>query len=319
MRRRLLRAGALVTIAVLAAGEVVARQLTARRLPDPTDHPAQHGLQYEEVLFRSRDGLPLRGWWLPAKTPRATLIVAPGLNGSLDSDLRYVPPLVDLQFNVLIFDFRGHGRSAGEVVSLGYNEVMDLRGALDWLEGCGLAGNVGLLGFSMGAAIALTTAARDSRIRAIVADSPFVRLHPVVTTAMLARGVPRGIADVLGWIGLWRAGIRAGGPLSLAEPDRWAADITQPVLLMHGGSDRLVSEVAIRRFAAKLAGPHEIWFVPEAGHRELDLVRPGEYLERIAEWFQRFLVGPGAHDSNDEEHRREFPDSSLGRTFRAHG
>lgn len=288
----LLLAGGFGGLAALAAGELVARRLTARRQPDPPDHPRHHGLVYEEANFSSRDGLELCGWWLPAPNPRATVILAPGQEGSLDPDLRYAPPLVDQRFNVLIFDFRGHGRSAGQAVTLGYSEVMDLRGALDWLETRGVPA-VGVLGFSMGAAVALTAAAHDPRIRAVVADSPFTRLAAVVAAGLRAHGAPAPLALPLARLALWRAGWRLHAALALAEPARWAALISQPVLLMHGGRDRFVPAAAIRGLAETLAGPCRVWSVPEADHRELDLVRPDEYLEQVVGWFRRYLSKPG--------------------------
>lgn len=279
-------------LAWLAAGEVMAQRLTARRRPDPANHPARYGLTHEEVGFLSRDGLVLRGWWLPTEEPRGTVIVAPGQEGSLDADLRYAPPLVDQGFNVFIFDFRGHGRSAGSAVTFGYGEVMDLRGALDWLEARGQQG-IGVLGLSMGAAVALTTAAHDRRIRAVVADSPFARLVDVVAAGLLDRAVPGPLTAPLARLALWRASRRLGAALTVAEPARWADQVEQPVLLLHGGRDRFVPAAAIHALATALAGPHEVWAVPEADHRELDLLRPGEYLERVVGWFQRFLSPAG--------------------------
>ncbi|HBY98181.1 MAG TPA: hypothetical protein DEP84_30265, partial [Chloroflexi bacterium] len=81
-----------------------------------------------------------------------------------------------------------------------------------------------------------------------------------------------------------------GAALSVAEPARWAPQVEQPVLLMHGGRDRFVPAAAVHRLADSLAGPHEVWSVPEADHRQLDQIQPGEYLERVVGWFERFLV-----------------------------
>jgi hypothetical protein len=61
---------AVVILIAGAAGLYGSRQIIKRRTPDVQTDPADYGLSYEEVAFQSRDGLTLRGWFIPVKEPR---------------------------------------------------------------------------------------------------------------------------------------------------------------------------------------------------------------------------------------------------------
>src|SRR5260221_11098972 len=171
-----------------------ASRLMRRRRPDPEDPPSNYGLDFEEISFISRDHIKIVGWWIPAPDAVGTIVVCSGQNGSMDGDTKQIPPLHEAGFNVLMFDFRAHGRSEGDCGTMGMSEKADLLGGLDYLGDVRGINQVGVLGFSMGAATALITAALSDRICAVVADSSFGRLKHTLTACATSRGIPRFIA-----------------------------------------------------------------------------------------------------------------------------
>ncbi|MDH4137348.1 MAG: hypothetical protein OEW09_11640, partial [Anaerolineae bacterium] len=71
----------LLAVIVLIIGAISlhgSSQIIRRRVPDPPSDPAQYGLAYEEVTFPSRDGLTLRGWFIPAPEARGTVVFCHG-------------------------------------------------------------------------------------------------------------------------------------------------------------------------------------------------------------------------------------------------
>jgi pimeloyl-ACP methyl ester carboxylesterase len=77
-------------------------------------------------------------------------------------------------YRVMLVDLRGHGASTGDIFSGGKYESADLKQLLDYLiaqRGCD--GKVGVLGISFGADLGLLWAARDSRVRTVVAIAPY--------------------------------------------------------------------------------------------------------------------------------------------------
>ena len=207
-------------------------------------------------------------------------------------------PLHKAGYNVLMFDFRAHGRSAGNTVTFGMYEKEDLLGALDYLvDVCGIQ-KVGLYGFSMGAATALITAALSDRVVCLVVDSPFGRLTRSIAGWWRRRGVPIPLArEIARWI-LMMATIRTAGRIDQTDPVRWTVHIgPRPVLYIFGSRDPYVSKREIRRMVSLTAGPTSVWIAERAGHRGAYAQNPDEYNRRVLEWFDRFLVSPLAEKS----------------------
>jgi fermentation-respiration switch protein FrsA (DUF1100 family) len=283
-------------LAALAGGAIgalafySARQLTRRRTPDAPSTPADLGLAGEPVAFPSRDGLTLRGWFIPAASPRGTVIFCHGHAGSMDPDLQYAPAFHRRGYNVLAFDFRAHGRSEGETVSMGALERLDLLGAVDWLSRQGID-RAGVLGFSMGGRVAIRTAPETEAIVAVVSDGGPATLLEAVSAGARERGLPAFLSDPATRLALWLAGRQAGCDLAEADAARWVARLSpRALMLIHGGRDPYVSTRAVRGLFAAAGEPKELWIVPQAGHRQVDRLRPEEYRERVIGFFDRHLA-----------------------------
>lgn len=251
--------------------------------------PPDYGLPYESVSFSTPDAITLKGWWIPAIVPRATLVFCHGYAGSKAPDLKYVPALREHGYSVLLFDFRAHGESAGTRTSLVCNERQDLLAAIAFLQQHGIH-QVGLIGFSMGAAVAIATAPLSTAVSAVVADSAFAELRTIVAQNLRRRGCPSPIATLWTALILQVASRYFGCNVFHSDPIRWVGRVSpRPLLIIHGGRDRdvPVSE-AIRLY--ELAGlPKELWVVDEAEHRCADQVRPEEYMPRILAFFDAWL------------------------------
>ena len=125
-------------------------------------------LAIEKVNFLSRDGLQLYGWFLKGeKQPVVILLHGLGATSlSMSDQARF---LQKAGYNVLMFDFRAHGDSQGDTIT-GTMEHNDILGALDYLasradvDAC----QVGILGVSYGAVIALHAASQTAAIKAVV-------------------------------------------------------------------------------------------------------------------------------------------------------
>lgn len=293
--------GGTLALSVLALAYAATVPLMRRREPDPPDTPANHDLPGEEVQFTSRDGLWLGGWWIPAAgDTRGTVVLCPGQNGSLDKDIPQAVPLQRAGFNVLLFDFRAHGRSQGSLVTLGALEQADLFGALDYLERERGVGQAGVLGFSMGAGVALLVAAQDARVAALVVDGAFPRLVSLLQSYLRLRGVPGPLAGGFAQIVLWVAALRAQYEIHHADPITLADRISAPTLFVHGERDPFVRTDEVRALAARVAGPAEVWSLADCGHREANKRHPDEYNQRVVSWFARHLAnGEGTLSQRD--------------------
>jgi pimeloyl-ACP methyl ester carboxylesterase len=135
--------------------------------------PRDLKMDYEDVWFKTADGLTLRGWYIPcAKETQKTLIL---LHGYPADKGNILPALAFLHvdFNLLLFDFRYLGKSEGSYSTAGAKEVEDLLAAIQFLKGRGVK-EVGVWGFSMGGAVALM--AMNPEIRAVISESSYASL-----------------------------------------------------------------------------------------------------------------------------------------------
>ena len=196
---RFLRRGLLVVAGLLAAlvfGVLpywLAGRLTLGqyRYPDRENAgltPASFQLPFQDVSFRTGDGLTLKGWWVPAPEDRGTVVLVHGLNRSRIEMVRKVPFLHGLGWNALLFDLRHHGDSDGSVSGMGWIEKDDVKAAIAEARGRS-SGRVVLWGVSLGAASVVLAAAEDPGVGGVVADSSFRSLRDtVVHHAALFRG-----------------------------------------------------------------------------------------------------------------------------------
>ncbi|CAG0935813.1 hypothetical protein TFLX_04663 [Thermoflexales bacterium] len=263
--------------------------LLARRPPDEADSPANYGLTAEAAEFRSGDGVTLRGWYIPCATSTKTIIICSGANGSLDADVHVAPWLHEAGFNVLLFNWRAHDQSEGEVVTLGFNERYDLIAAVEFAKSKGAA-RIGALGFSMGGTVALATAAVYADILAIVADSPFVYVLSAVAGGLIERGAPEGLSYLLARLFVITACLRTRLNLFDIDLVRWVHRVApRPLLLIFGAQDVIVPGSEVNLLFARAGDPKEVWRVPEAAHRNIHTLRPAEYRRRVLEFFNAHL------------------------------
>jgi uncharacterized protein len=293
----LLMLGGLLGLALLAIVGIaawIAHQMTIVERVPVYDHPTWHGLVYEDVEFASRyDRIPLRGWYLPATPDTRCIILLQGelhhRNSPGIGALELGKALVQHGFSVLLYDYRGRGESGGRRSSAGDREQWGALGAIDYVNSRAIpTTRIGLLGFSLGAGIAILVAAQVKDIPAIVADSAFVdslldleriTLHSVV--------LPRWFMYPVVFAG--RVFFRTN--LANVRPVKAIPHIApRPVLFIHGADDNLIP-LAETMALYLAAGNREntVWIVPEAGHVKSYLHRPEEYVQRVVSFFQRAI------------------------------
>ena len=134
---------------------------------DPIDQRAL-GLPHERITFAASDGVRLSGWYVPTRNGSAVVLVHGG-GGDRQGAIRHARMIAGAGYGVLLYDARGRGESAGHENAAGWEWDRDVRGAVSYLTSRGIH-RVALLGLSTGAEAAVTEAASDSRVKAVVAD-----------------------------------------------------------------------------------------------------------------------------------------------------
>lgn len=233
--------------------------------------PATFGLTFEEVTFKTSDGVPLSGWWVPASPARGTVVLVHGLNRSRIEMVKKVPLLHRLGWNALLFDLRHHGQSGGEVSGLGYLERQDVLAAKALARARG-SERVVFWGISLGGAAAALAAAEDPEVAGLVCDSTYRSLQDTVDHHLrLFRGFRWWTRAVPAWpVGnevLFWIGRRAGFDTAAADVRSAAAHLAgRPALFVCNSADRrMPPEIAFELKAA--AGPRaRVLVIPGHSH-----------------------------------------------------
>jgi pimeloyl-ACP methyl ester carboxylesterase len=197
---------ALAFFGFLAAAAITGYVVYRITMPAPT---------HSEINLQNFPGHPLAmpytvpgagqrdGWFFPGLKSAPTVILCPGYESGRGELLTLASALQDHQYNVLLIDFSGHGSSGGRS-TLGFQEVAELRAAMDAVANRGDvdAEHFGLWGANLGAYVALSEAARDPRVRAVAAESPYD--HPNDEAGLLANRM--GLGSIPFITGMVKAG-----------------------------------------------------------------------------------------------------------------
>jgi hypothetical protein len=201
-------------------------------------------------------------------------------------------PLHERGYDVLLFDFRGHGRSGGVFASLGYFEMRDVAAAVEYLRRERGAESVLLYGFSMGAVAAVLAAARDGGVAGIIAESPFDSMENIVIRKAKERyRAPKFLIKLV----LWATSVRRG--LEYREVDLTKALPRLkglPILLVGTSADVTIPVEHTRRLAPLLSDGQEYWEVNGAAHGE---IFSGEYGAEFERRVFDFLKRCGGHSA----------------------
>lgn len=277
---------AMVTILpfTVILGNTLRPRIPTRRTPESI------GVQFQAARFETADGLNLDGWWIPAAglASERTMLVCHGVGANRDDILRFIPFLHEAGYNVLTWDWRGHGLSDWAQVTYGLNEKKDVRAAIEWLkkEKPTEIKWLGALGISMGAGILVQAGPSCPEVKAFVLDSPFASVRTMLP--FMLRTLPGLLRDLVCALTAMAARVVVGTSVDGVAPVNFIGQIApRPIFMSHGKADRVIPWQETPRLEEAAKGPVEIWLVPDIQHTELREYHSEEYHRRVL----KFLAG----------------------------
>jgi pimeloyl-ACP methyl ester carboxylesterase len=248
------------------------------------------GMSPEEVWIVSEDGTALFGIYLEGRAKSPGIVFCHGYFKDHRQPLEVARALNDAGYHVLLFDFRGSGRSEGDHTTAGYLEVWDVVGAVRYLKDRTGERPIGVLGISMGAAAAITAATEIDDIAAIVADSPFAHLEGVMRENV-REIVPHPLLEPLAWASIRIGNQISGGDYKHVRPVDSIAELeSTPILVIYGERDEYISSGQIDELIQAATGPKELWIL-DCRHGMAQQAEPEEYLNRVLRFFEANLGG----------------------------
>lgn len=227
------------------------------------------GLDYEDVSWRTGDGLNIKGWYVPNRSDKAVLI-AHGLGVNRSNFMAVVELWHQLGFNVLIFDFRGHGDSDGRTITFGYQERLDVIGGWDYLTRIKKIDPSKIIGYgvSFGGAAMINVASQNIRFQKLIIDSSYASIDDMAMNIVERQPiVPSFLSSIFKEIGLFFVELELGFDIREKSPENMIAALTgTPVLFIHGRGDKLINYFQTMRLFSRAGQPKEIYIMDTSGH-----------------------------------------------------
>ena len=239
------------------------------RYPDGVWQPRSFGLPAEDLWFEVEDGIRLHSWWVPHKRARGTILYCHGNTGSIASRIGVFKYLRNLRVNLLAFDYRGYGRSAGSPSEKGL--YADVRAAFDLLvDELGQSpAKILVFGHSLGGAVAIDCAL-DRPMAGLIVQSSFTHI----------RDAARNMFPTL--------------PMHLAATRQFRSidkvgQLTMPKLFIHGQADETVPSGLGEALFEAASDPKQLYLVRAAGHNDIHRHGGVAYLRKIWNFRNRCL------------------------------
>ena len=235
--------------------------------------PDAYGIEYDDVTFRTEDGLNLHGWFVPGKKSSPdedlhTLLWFHGNAGNINHRLENIKMLHErVQVNVFIIDYRQYGRSEGKISEKG--TYIDAGAALAHLHSRKEINQEKIIFFgrSLGSAVAVELALKE-KCRALILETPFTsilemgkKLYPFLPVSLLLKTKYDSLSKI--------------------------RNIKVPILIMHGDKDDLVPFEHGKRLYDMANEPKEFYTIPGAGHNDTHIVGGDEYFDVIRNFVKK--------------------------------
>lgn len=251
---------------------------------------------WQNITLETEDGLRLAGWYIPPQPAAdgATIIFGHGFSGNRGNLLAQAALLTQRGYGALLFDFRNHGDSEGDITTFGLLEVRDVAAALAYLlaQPEVNAERIGLVGHSMGGAIAIRSAAQMPEIKAVVVESSYTSLQDNVVEGVrfIARLPAFPFAPLIIFFGQREAGM----DIRVRPVEEVSQIAPRPILFIHGEADRFISPENSRRLYAAAGDPKDLYILPDVGHIDILEQNSDEFVERFVGFFDHYLLEAGS-------------------------
>ncbi|RDB35246.1 MAG: alpha/beta hydrolase [Spirobacillus cienkowskii] len=234
--------------------------------------PKIFNLNYNEINILTEDKVNLNGWIIYANTkkPIASILHFHGNSQNITSHFLYSSWLSNYGFDIIIFDYRGFGKSSGKPTRDGL--IKDGIAALNWTKKNSRTAENFILGQSLGGAVAIPAYVQNSvpSIKAIILDSTFSSY----------RRIARQKAGdfFITWLFQW--------PLSFLVSDDWSpidsiSQIQIPIISIHSLNDPIVPFDLGKELYSQINSKKDFWEIPQEGHCSALIQKDSTYRKKL--------------------------------------
>ena len=270
----------LTVLIVLLGFAEVNNALHPPRIIPPGNTLREENILYEYVDLYTEDGIRLSAWYTPPRKGALILLA----HGYGDNRPEWIHAwLAKKGYGVLSWDARAHGESGGDISTIGYLEVLDVKAALKFALAQPGVEHVGAWGGSMGGATLIRAAANLPQIEALFIDSAFASLDDEFDFL-----VPYPFINPLA---KFIAEIETGIQLDEINPLNDIAQISpRPVYIVHSTGDTVAPPDAGEKLFNAANEPRFLWVEQDAAHLSIHSLNERRYKIRLIGFFDQWLL-----------------------------
>ena len=244
---------------------------------------------YSDKYIESYDKLQLHSYVVSQNSNKWAIVVhGYGGSGKLMSDKSKY--FYDMGYNVLIPDLRGHGKSEGDYIGMGWKDRLDIISWINFIIKENPNAEIVLHGTSMGAATVLMTSGENlpSNVKAIVADCAYTSAWDEFSYQLETYlKVPSSyILNVTNMV----TKLKAGYSLKEASALECVKKATVPILFIHGDKDKFVPYSMMDKLYDATSSPKEKLTIDGGEHANSDLVSPFLYWLTVEDFLNQYVT-----------------------------
>ena len=230
-----------------------------------------------QSLFIQSDTLKLAAWYLKHNTDsiaKGTVIMFHGYGSSRSEIIPEATALYNMQYNVFMVDFRGHGQSEGNECSMGYFESHDVRSAYNFIKSNGEK-NIILWGGSMGAASVTKAMHDDTTLKPskIILEKCFGKMTDAVR-GFTENSMHQSNKALITMLTFWGS-VEQGVWMFNMKPEQYVKSINCPALIQWGDHDENVTKEETESIYKNIgSSKKQLVIYPNCGHENLLLKDP---------------------------------------------
>lgn len=281
--------GVLVAIPPLVMGDMINLHVQFGTIYKAEDF----GLEARELTLQTTDGYSISAFEVEAQDPKGMIIFISGIhNPSVTAFFGHARMFREHGYASVLYDMRAHGKSEGDVISLGHLEPLDTKAVVDYIKTRESYKDLPIVvyGLSMGGAVAINSIGQTPEISGLVSISAYSSWEDVFMENMLAMGAPALLARIqrpfVKLYTLYKFGIKTAD----IYPKKQIQNLMdRPALIMHSTGDSQVHFANFERIMEEAPEHVETW-IRQGDHHMMstDFLYPEndpEYAQRVLDFF----------------------------------
>ena len=272
---------ALTVLTIVLGFAEVNNALHPPRIIPPGNTLRESKVEFQQLDLITEDGVRLSAWYTPPRKGALILLA----HGYGDNRPEWIHALLAKKgYGVLSWDARAHGESDGEISTVGYLEVLDVKAALEYALAQPDVKHIGAWGGSMGGATMIRATAQFPAIEALFVDSSFASLNKEFDFL-----VPYPVINPLAkFLTELETGISIKD-LNLVEDI--ARISPRPVYIVHSTGDTVAPPNSGEELFNAANEPRYLWVEEDAAHLAIYLNNPRRYQRRLVGFYDEWLLG----------------------------